>query len=205
MLRNEPLGFWICTGCIIRSLFVPVFIHLLCLACRGGIREIRWKWWHLWPSFEDRSHNNSVRLERFRFGGLGRSRRPGKPSKLEFEVQVVYHLHLPFDDGECVRFWRSSSYSFFVSVDDLNRTFASSAPAVASTQIEQNFQVPKEVSYLITTTFLLGYVVGVSIVILMVNFLMSQNFSQFSGVQEVNKSAEDPSSLFQWPRILYFT
>jgi hypothetical protein len=53
----------------------------------------------------------------------------------------------------------------FVLVNDLDRTFASSAPAVASTQIEQHFQVSKEVSYLITTTFLLGYVLGVSTVI----------------------------------------
>jgi hypothetical protein len=115
---------------------------------------------------------------------------------LECEVQVVYHPHLPFDDGECVRFGVPHNF-LFVSVDGPNRTFASSAPAVASTQIEQQFQVSKEVSYLITTTFLLGYVLGVSTVISTVNLLMCQIFSQFSGVQEVNKSDEDPSSLFQ--------
>jgi hypothetical protein len=49
----------------------------------------------------------------------------------------------------------------FVLFDRCNRTFASSAPSVASTQIALQFQVSKEVSYLVTTTFLLGYVFGV--------------------------------------------
>lgn len=42
-----------------------------------------------------------------------------------------------------------------------SRTFASSAPSIASEGIRQEFGVSREVSDLITTTFLLGYVFGV--------------------------------------------
>lgn len=84
---------------------------------------------------------------------------------------MVYHPPLSRDDGECVRFGVPHNF-LFVSVDGPNRTFASSAPAVASTQIEQQFQVPKEVSYLVTTTFLLGYVLGVSTIFPTVDLLM---------------------------------
>jgi len=45
---------------------------------------------------------------------------------------------------------------------DLGRTFASSAPSAASQTIAREFNVPAEVSYLITTSFLLGFVFGVS-------------------------------------------
>jgi hypothetical protein len=40
-------------------------------------------------------------------------------------------------------------------------TFASSAPSSATGAIIKEFNIPKEVSYLITTVFLLGYVFGV--------------------------------------------
>src|SRR5260221_626711 len=43
----------------------------------------------------------------------------------------------------------------------LGRTFASSAPSAASQTIAREFNVPAEVSYLITTSFLLGFVFGV--------------------------------------------
>ncbi|KAF9458424.1 multidrug transporter [Collybia nuda] len=42
----------------------------------------------------------------------------------------------------------------------VNVTFASSAPSSATRQIIQAFNIPQEVSYLITTVFLLGYVFG---------------------------------------------
>ena len=51
--------------------------------------------------------------------------------------------------------------SFWVSLQFLS-TFASSAPSSASHKIFVRFDITKEVSYLITTTFLLGYVFGVS-------------------------------------------
>lgn len=40
------------------------------------------------------------------------------------------------------------------------RTFASSAPTSASLAIAQDFNVSREISYLITSLFLVGYVVG---------------------------------------------
>jgi hypothetical protein len=51
--------------------------------------------------------------------------------------------------------------SFWVSLRFLS-TFASSAPSSASHKILVQFNITKEVSYLTTTTFLLGYVFGVS-------------------------------------------
>jgi MFS transporter, DHA1 family, multidrug resistance protein len=41
-----------------------------------------------------------------------------------------------------------------------HRTFASSAPTSASTHIAKEFGISSEISYLITTLFLIGYVVG---------------------------------------------
>lgn len=40
-------------------------------------------------------------------------------------------------------------------------TFASSAPSSATRKIIEEFGIPDEVSYLVTTVFLLGYVFGV--------------------------------------------
>ncbi|KAF8154437.1 MFS polyamine transporter [Crassisporium funariophilum] len=42
----------------------------------------------------------------------------------------------------------------------VNVTFASSAPSAATSRIKAEFHISNEVSYLITTTFLLGYVFG---------------------------------------------
>lgn len=42
------------------------------------------------------------------------------------------------------------------------RTFASSAPSSATLAIAKEFHVSAEVSYLITSLFLVGYVVGVT-------------------------------------------
>ncbi|KIM38587.1 hypothetical protein M413DRAFT_447793 [Hebeloma cylindrosporum] len=52
--------------------------------------------------------------------------------------------------------------TFVIIVMTVNVTFASSAPSVASHKILTQFHIEKEVSYLVTTTFLLGYVFGPS-------------------------------------------
>jgi hypothetical protein len=54
----------------------------------------------------------------------------------------------------------SSCYLVLVYADECRRTFASSAPTSASLYIAKEFEVSAEISYLITTLFLVGYVVG---------------------------------------------
>ncbi|KIM80274.1 hypothetical protein PILCRDRAFT_822775 [Piloderma croceum F 1598] len=58
----------------------------------------------------------------------------------------------------------SKPYKWFITVIccvmTVNVTFASSAPTSASTHIAKEFGVSAEISYLITTLFLIGYVVG---------------------------------------------
>ncbi|KAF9524912.1 MFS polyamine transporter [Crepidotus variabilis] len=58
----------------------------------------------------------------------------------------------------------SVAYKWFVTavviLMTVNVTFCSSAPASAASAIMKDFHVTKEVSYLTTTTFLLGYVIG---------------------------------------------
>ncbi|KAI0002446.1 MFS polyamine transporter [Russula compacta] len=67
------------------------------------------------------------------------------------------------DDPTNPRNW-SSKYRWFItlllSVDTLSATYSSSSPSVSAPYIEQTFHLPREVSYLVTTTFLLGYVFG---------------------------------------------
>jgi len=67
------------------------------------------------------------------------------------------------DDPTNPQNW-SKSYKWFITliccVMTVNVTFASSAPTSASTHIAKEFGVSAEISYLITTLFLIGYVVG---------------------------------------------
>ena len=68
--------------------------------------------------------------------------------------------YLYHHDRQCVR--SNSFYSDFFSLDLLSiRTFASSAPASAVIEIRKQFNVSAEISDLVTTVFLLGYVFGV--------------------------------------------
>jgi MFS transporter, DHA1 family, multidrug resistance protein len=58
---------------------------------------------------------------------------------------------------ECVRI---PSLNFFPPLPD-SRAVGSSAPTTITSDITKTFHVPREVSYLVTTLFLLGYVTGV--------------------------------------------
>ncbi|KAJ3562188.1 hypothetical protein NP233_g9733 [Leucocoprinus birnbaumii] len=67
------------------------------------------------------------------------------------------------DDPENPQNW-SVKYKWFVTLIcilmTVNVTFASSAPSSASLAVQAHFGLSREVSYLVTTTFLLGYVFG---------------------------------------------
>ncbi|PPQ75171.1 hypothetical protein CVT26_008701 [Gymnopilus dilepis] len=67
------------------------------------------------------------------------------------------------DDPENPQNWsirRKWFITILTIVMTVNVTFASSAPSSASEKLAVEFNVPAEVGYLITTTFLLGYVFG---------------------------------------------
>lgn len=49
----------------------------------------------------------------------------------------------------------------FLILNEMNRTFASSAPTAIITDIAEEFDVSHEVANLVTTLFLLGYITGV--------------------------------------------
>ncbi|KAF8070036.1 MFS general substrate transporter [Lyophyllum atratum] len=67
------------------------------------------------------------------------------------------------DDPQNPQNW-STAYKWFItvlcSVMTVNVTFASSAPTSAVAQLARQFNVKAEVTYLITTVFLLGYTTG---------------------------------------------
>ncbi|KAG5652152.1 hypothetical protein H0H81_006136 [Sphagnurus paluster] len=67
------------------------------------------------------------------------------------------------DDPANPQNW-STRYKWFITlmcaVMTVNVTFASSAPATTASSVAKQFNVPDEVTYLITTVFLLGYTVG---------------------------------------------
>jgi MFS family permease len=91
---------------------------------------------------------------------LGWTERPREPSELVAKVQVVHNHHLL--DHDCQRVsthvTKEIHEKWKLTLDF--STFASSAPTAASLPIAATFHVSNEISYLVTTVFLLGYVVG---------------------------------------------
>lgn len=75
-----------------------------------------------------------------------------------------------------------------------SRTFASSAPAEIAFGLMAQFDITMEVSYLVMTVFLLGYVFGVSSFLCPLMFL-TWHLSHSSGAPAANSSVADPSSL----------
>lgn len=72
-------------------------------------------------------------------------------------------LDLYSDDDQCVSRRMTSLHYYGIEhpLSPSHSTFASSAPSSTSSYIVREFQIPAEVSYLLTTVFLLGYVFGV--------------------------------------------
>src|SRR6266704_1753156 len=79
------------------------------------------------------------------------------------------------------------------------RTFASSAPIATLRILEKQFGISAEVSYLTTSCFLIGYVVGVCLLPFL-TFLSfrSSSSSHFSGDQAARSLAAGLSSSSPW-------
>lgn len=93
---------------------------------------------------------------------MGRARRPGEPAKLVHPAEVEGDGPVrPYDDQRVgyTAVARGDSGVLILTVYD--RTFASSAPTAATRGIIAEFGVSREVNYLVTSVFLLGYVFGV--------------------------------------------
>jgi hypothetical protein len=103
----------------------------------------------------------------------------------------------------------STKYKWFVTfvctVITVNVTFASSAPSSATIGIMKELNVSREVSNLITTVFLLGYVFGVNLSQLFPKVLSNHLSSLSFGVQEANLLDANQYSSCRWSFILYFT
>ncbi|KAG6819112.1 hypothetical protein H0H93_015357 [Arthromyces matolae] len=71
------------------------------------------------------------------------------------------------DDPENPQNW-SKKYKWFVTIScaliTVNVTFASSAPTSTINSLKAQFNISSEIAYLVTTTFLLGYMIGQSII-----------------------------------------
>ena len=69
----------------------------------------------------------------------------------------------------------------------------------------KEFNVSLEISYLVTTLFLVGYVVGVNFFQPFSRFLSNYHSSLYSGVQEANFLDVNKYPSCRWSFILYFS
>ncbi|KAJ7240401.1 MFS polyamine transporter [Mycena haematopus] len=134
-----------------------------------------WAWVDPPTSLADLDHELSVEEERFqRYGGVYPHDPPPKSPDPSRQFSAIARATSALLDPEEINWdgtddqanpqnWtdrRKWTFTFIVVVMTVNVTFASSAPSDAARFVAADFGISEEVSDLITSMFLLGYVLG---------------------------------------------
>ncbi|KIK56943.1 hypothetical protein GYMLUDRAFT_173629 [Collybiopsis luxurians FD-317 M1] len=83
-----------------------------------------------------------------------------QPSRSDEEQTVSWDGPNDPNNPQNFSFGKKCTITFVICLLTINTTFASSAPAIAAGRLVERFDISREVANLVTTLFLLGYVLG---------------------------------------------